>query len=120
MKLEGLALVTGLAGGIGVAGLHLALLGRLGGQHGAAAPDVGAQVDVPAEGARRGEVGDGRLRSREDDQRGSEERHADHFGLPALVAIFLSSSWPPAVPVSFSTAVCPNSSGKSFNCRHSS
>ena len=35
-----------------------------------AAPQMGPQVDVPAEFPQRREIGDGRLRSRQDDQRG--------------------------------------------------
>src|SRR6195256_2002782 len=36
----------------------------------AAAPQMGPEVDVPAERPERGEIGDGRLRARQDDQRG--------------------------------------------------
>src|SRR5258708_9582465 len=36
----------------------------------AAAPQMGPEVDVPAELPERGEIGDGRLRARQDDQRG--------------------------------------------------
>ena len=39
-------------------------------QDGAAAPQMGPEVDVPAEFPERGEIGDGRLRARQDDQRG--------------------------------------------------